>query len=329
MLDKNLLTPVTGDDAKALFKAHVSNVEIETFSYCNRVCSYCPNAVHDRRSFKSFMSDRHLDMLIRDLAAIDYRNQIVLSHYNEPMADVRIIEHIARFRRAAPNALIALYSNGDFLDRDMFDALVAAGLTHLTISIHLAANEPWDDRKVINRLMEMSRKLNIPADLYHFHPGQAVHAKFRTDALKWFYMLENDFSRVGVDRGGILTHLPNLRPRLTPCFYPFNTFNVSYGGNISPCCQIRGDIPSFKNDIIGNLDGFETIFDAYGSDRAAGWRRHLYANSKKEGPCATCGAGTLDLDDATLARREQDLAALLALDPGDAPPAMEDTGISA
>ena len=310
MLDRKLFFPTSGDDAKALFKAHVSNVEIETFSYCNRVCSYCPNATHDRRSFKTFMSTAHMDMLLNGLGSIDYRNQIVLSHYNEPMADLKIIDHISLFRKAAPNAMIALYSNGDFLDREMFDALVGAGLTHLTISIHLAANDPWDDKKVINRLMDMSRKLNIQADLYHFHPGQAVHAKFRTGALTWFYMLENDFSKIGVDRGGLLKHLPNRQPRLTPCFYPFNTFNVSYGGNISPCFQIRGDIADFKNDIIGNLDDFATIFDAFGSERSVGWRRHLYANSRKEGPCQTCGAGTLDLDDATLAQRAEDLRSM-------------------
>ena len=58
MFDRKLFFPTAGDDAKALFKTHVSNVEIETFSYCNRVCGYCPNATHDRRSFKTVKTYR-------------------------------------------------------------------------------------------------------------------------------------------------------------------------------------------------------------------------------------------------------------------------------
>lgn len=310
MFDRNLFLPVSGDAAAALFKAHVGNVEIETFSYCNRVCPYCPNSQHDRRSFKTFMSQQNLDKLLQGLVAIDYGNQIVLSHYNEPMSNSKIIDHVSMFRKAAPRSTLSMYSNGDYLDRDMFDALVGAGLDNLVVSIHLGPTEQYDDKKVINRLMDMSRLLDIQAEIYHFDPGKMVHAKFNTKALKTFYMLENNFLILGQDRGGILENIQKPELRSAPCSYPFNTFNITYNGNISPCCQIRGDIPHFKDIIIGNLDSFASIFDAYGSKAAADWRRSLYTRSAKEGPCRTCTAGIVELDEDTAMRREELFAAL-------------------
>jgi hypothetical protein len=295
-----------------LFKRHVQTVEVETFSYCNRVCSYCPNATYDRRSFTSFMPAEHLTKIARGLMEIDYDRSLVLSHYNEPLSHDAIVEQIALFRQIVPKASISIYSNGDYLTRSMFDRLAEAGLDDLFVSIHLGATEAYDDEKVLARVAKLSRELDIPADILRLERGKLIVAAFKTTALKKFVMFERNYNALGSNRGGSLPVLSYRAVREAPCFFPFHTFNVSYGGNISPCCQIRGDIPIYADTIIGNIGAFDSIFDAYGSAKAADWRRDLYAASPKSGPCQHCHEGIVPLDAAGNATRVAQLAAIAA-----------------
>lgn len=64
-------------NAKDIFKACVNAAHVEVSSYCNRTCSFCPNATYDRRS-KTFMSDEIFFRSLSDLKSIDYSGTICL-----------------------------------------------------------------------------------------------------------------------------------------------------------------------------------------------------------------------------------------------------------
>ena len=78
------------DAAKDLFKRNVRRVEIETHSYCNRRCGYCPNVVGDRLGENKRMTSEVWLLVLRNLQEIDYEYNFVLNGYNEPLTD-RII----------------------------------------------------------------------------------------------------------------------------------------------------------------------------------------------------------------------------------------------
>src|SRR5688572_22288689 len=80
-------------EARALFAESVDLVEIETFTFCNRKCWFCPNAAMPFRQDKpgtQYMDEALYLRILGDLNSIQYKGQIQFGRYNEPLAD-RII----------------------------------------------------------------------------------------------------------------------------------------------------------------------------------------------------------------------------------------------
>ena len=72
--------------SKSFFRKNLKLIEIEIFSYCNRVCWFCPNSFIDRRSSNTEMQDVHYEKIINDLADIEYDGELTYSRYNEPLS---------------------------------------------------------------------------------------------------------------------------------------------------------------------------------------------------------------------------------------------------
>lgn len=54
--------------ARDAFAKSVSGVEVETHSFCNRRCNYCPNVVGDRLGDNKQMRPEHWQMILANLA---------------------------------------------------------------------------------------------------------------------------------------------------------------------------------------------------------------------------------------------------------------------
>ena len=92
---------------KQIFKENLKLIEIETFSYCNRKCWFCPNSFVDRLSENIEMSeDVYLDLL-QQLSEIDFSGELTYSRYNEPLAKRELlIKRIKQAREILPNATL-------------------------------------------------------------------------------------------------------------------------------------------------------------------------------------------------------------------------------
>ena len=77
---------VANDFTKNWFKGQLKLIEIETFSYCNRKCWFCPNSTIDRHSGSTAMPEEMYLSIINQLSEIDYSGEITYSRYNEPLA---------------------------------------------------------------------------------------------------------------------------------------------------------------------------------------------------------------------------------------------------
>lgn len=110
-------------------------VNIEISTYCNRRCYYCPNA--ENQTPEEFMSREVFERTIQDLRSIDYRGAITYQFYGEPLLDSRLVEFVRYTRENLPKAMfIKVISNGDYLTIDLFEQLIAAGMTEVSITIH-------------------------------------------------------------------------------------------------------------------------------------------------------------------------------------------------
>ena len=76
---------------KEFFKENLKLIEIETFSYCNRKCWFCPNAVIDRITTNNIMPEEVYLDLISQLQEINYSGELTYSRYNEPLSQRELI----------------------------------------------------------------------------------------------------------------------------------------------------------------------------------------------------------------------------------------------
>jgi hypothetical protein len=278
--------------ARDVFAKTVARIEVETHSYCNRRCSYCPNVVGDRLGTNQHMpQDMWLGML-SDLAEIDYKGNLVLNYYNEPMADRAILDRIREARDHLPNARIMIYSNGDYMDPAFVNDLAEAGLNYIHVSIHLKRGDKYTDLYVINRIIEVSVRMGIPAQITSIRSGEFAVAKAPHRKME-IEVRGINFQKHGTDRGGLIDDIHTAEKRSTSCFFPFAHFVMSFNGLIAPCCHIRSDRPEHKDYIYGSLRDYGSIFQAFTSAPAAAWRRELSGVQEKRSPCDTCSAGVL------------------------------------
>jgi MoaA/NifB/PqqE/SkfB family radical SAM enzyme len=279
--------------AKQLFAASVARVEVETHSYCNRRCSYCPNVVGDRLGENVRLADRTWRMVLSDLAEIGFRQNLVLNSYNEPLADRAILDRIREARAALPEARIMLYTNGDYLDPGYVEALAEAGLSYMHVSIHMRKDDRYSDIYAVNRMLEISVRMGIAARIGTVRANEYMLARVPHPRIE-IEMRAINFMKHGTDRGGLMEEIRPPAPRTAPCYFPFSHFVVGFNGNVVPCCHIRADRPEHAGYVTGNLAEAGSIFQAYAGRNAAAWRRELVSALPKRRPCDSCSVGFLE-----------------------------------
>lgn len=278
--------------AREIFKNSVDRIEVESHSYCNRRCSYCPNVTGDRLGSNQFMPSDIWEILVSNLEEIGYDKNVVLNYYNEPLADRDIFERIREVRRRVPKARIMIYTNGDYLEPGMVDELAEAGLDYMHVSIHLKRGERYTDLYVVNRIIEVSVRMGLAAKVVRAQQGSLAIAKAPHPSME-IEIRGINFYQHGTDRGGLLDDIHTAKSRSKSCFFPYSHFVMSYNGLIAPCCHIRSDRPEHRPYIYGNLREYGSIFQAFTSATAAAWRREVGGSQVKRSPCDTCSAGIL------------------------------------
>jgi hypothetical protein len=271
--------------ARELFARFVEQIEVETTSFCNRTCSFCPNAFIDRRSEAHPMPADAWEAILAGLAEVRYEGTFVWSRYSEPLSERGILERIRQVRAAAPRCRISLNTNGDYLDGPYFADLCASGIDRVMVDLYMHDDAPDTveySRGVHERFLariERGGRVEIerPEMVGRVEAPIEVVTRVRNG---------RTMARVHVsDRGGLLT-IGAKRQRTSPCFLPFKQLVIDWDGSIVPCCQIRSDAAAHAPAVVGRLGSNLGLVAGY--MRLGAWRRALAAYGPKVGPCATC-----------------------------------------
>ncbi|MBD3155537.1 MAG: radical SAM protein [Candidatus Aenigmarchaeota archaeon] len=139
-----------------------TEVEIETYTICNRKCSYCPNSKFSRGNH--MMEVSLFKKIIDDLKKIKYNGDITPGFYNEPFLDGRLPELLKYTKRKLPDSRIVIFSNGDFLDKELFDE-IKKYVDSIDITDHgnLNPNIPEDKRIKVKKLEHFSSRGGLVA----------------------------------------------------------------------------------------------------------------------------------------------------------------------
>tara|TARA_B100002003_G_scaffold128372_1_gene118668 strand:+ start:134 stop:1207 length:1074 start_codon:yes stop_codon:yes gene_type:complete len=286
--DYELLTGVKkGDIDKAIeiFKKNVDNVNLETSSYCNRKCDYCPVSTYGR-NFKSLMNQKLFENIIISLKKINYSRGVCLNLYNEPLADKNFGLYLKFIRKNLPMSVIQTNSNGDYIKKiyDLYK-LEECGLNKIKITLHMPKNKKYSQDYLRLSLKKFAKRIGFQLDQKHIS-----RLGFRFKINKLFAIVQcPDWMNEGSYRGGSINISKIYKKRTSPCVRPFREFTIYYNGKVTPCCDIFNS-DNYNEHIIESVDmnDLDSIFKIYANNNLSQWRKHTFDWSSKDGPCASC-----------------------------------------
>lgn len=213
--------PVSAPTTTALFVA----ITIETIGACNNACWFCKYGQARYRSeggdpagSSKRMPWETIERIVRNLADFGYDGRVSWYRINEPLLDKRLPEICRLTKHHLPDCHQTIVTNGSLLTQELYDALIAAGLDHLTVSAY--SDDVW--RKVVRLRMP---KANIKDRRDH---------RFRWE-----------------NRGGNIVELAGATvvPLTRDCQRPSTMMNVLPNGDVALCCSdLYGDV------IMGNVN---------------------------------------------------------------------------
>lgn len=244
-------------------------IEIELFSKCNRKCNWCPNREIDR-TFYEELPENIFEHVIQTLKEKEYKGVITFSRYNEPLYNLELFKKRTDYiREQLPNVKLVTNTNGDYLDK--LDIPIVDEL-----SIMDYENNGMD--YCLNRLQSFGAEIISHDDAY-------IYAQ--KGPMKILYCVNWQDNRFITDRAGFLKELSSAI-RTEPCLEPKYFIAINYDGTVSPCCNIRNDIPSLQPYIVGDLhtQTFEEIIN--GTKRLSFINKCLSGKFEEGHPCYTC-----------------------------------------
>ncbi len=129
------------DDLHAL---RVSQVQIQTQSYCNGACVICPYSHTSKQVPQGTMPWNLFTRIVDELTAFPSVQQLALMLQNEPLLDRRLPKQIEYVRKCSPDINISITTNGALLTPQITHQLHAAGLTQLVFSINGLTRETFE-----------------------------------------------------------------------------------------------------------------------------------------------------------------------------------------
>lgn len=304
-VDARLFLPSHDKDIQIeLFRKYVTVVNIETSSFCNRVCDYCPNSLIDRRHNNVRMPKEVLKKVVRDLNDISFAGRVSMNLYNEPLADEKFPEFIQIVRSALPNVKISTNSNGDYLNNDLLKILADAGLDEIYVTLHVKPNEEYTDENRIESLIQFYRRQGVTPSVISFEPLKHIRTNYNLHGVYVEVQCRNWRSpNIGNNRGQKIEFL-NIVDRYWPCMRPFREIVITHTCDTFPCCQFLPEFSADKKYSSGKVSDNLSIFEVYSSEIYSQFRKELFLFSKKRGVCANCSERMCTVDDSSSAIRK-------------------------
>jgi MoaA/NifB/PqqE/SkfB family radical SAM enzyme len=298
-IDPYFFSELSLERKKQLFIDNVQYILLETHSYCNRKCWFCPNVHLDRHSVNKYMDDNLYRKILYEIAEIDaiYNVDLQLACYNEPLADEEFPEKVRQAKILLPNAKIHINTNGDYLTSEILHQLHKAGLSRILVSVYIDSYEPgmFTYEKALQAVLNMNKKLNIDAEIITASNELACIAVTRyggtnTDSGMYVLIHSENHSLITNYRGGAVPDTkptPRCDKRELMCIAPFTQFNIYYDGQATICSNLRPDYPGHQQFISGNINN-NTIFDVFFNEISTRFRKELIYDLNSLEPCRHC-----------------------------------------
>lgn len=263
-----------------------NKLELETSSYCNRSCTWCPNSMSDARKEQRLMPWNLFSKILLEFQQLGYAGSVSIHNYNEPLANPRIFEEILAIRESLTHSYIRLLSNGDFLDSNCLENLERVGLQYLKISLYPLSKK----NKFL--LKEDLRRINLwttSKGLSHLN-WQPMSEFREVSQIAQFGKLKIQVVAKRVDlfcnRGELLGC--RTKKRQFYCDETVTKAVIDYLGYMKMCSNIYSELEEHNPYIIGNLK-YNTFLSLWESSQMQRYRElHLESNWSASEICESC-----------------------------------------
>lgn len=264
---------------------NIKSIEIETFSFCNRQCWFCPNSIIDRHSNNIEMKENLYLHILEQLAEINFSGTLSFSRYNEPLSQrALILKRIRQARDFLPNATLTTNTNGDYLSKDYIDDLCDAGLNVLNIQHYLQENEKFETDNIKKSFEKISKKIGSEYKVSREQHNR-IEAEFNYPGMK-ITARARDFKKNGCTRGNSLETIAK-RKRGTGCLIPYISVFIDYNGQVVPCCNLRSDFPSHTRFILGDCNS-KKLREIFNNRKTRNFRKKVKENPPRIDVCKNC-----------------------------------------
>lgn len=258
-------------------KWQINHVQVQTISWCNRSCPFCPSQKFPRKV--EFMSLETYQRVLDELASIGFSGRFSPYLQGEPLLDKRLPELVAMARATLPRAKLLIQSNGDALTVEKGLALFEAGLHKMIINC-------YDDKD------QLARVQNILRDLAAQRPDISVgKARFShmvraepPGKIKLEIAIENKTWWQADTAENWAGNIPGAltKPLKKWCFRPFNQLFVHFNGNVVLCCcDWKGEV------VFGNLME-ASLLEIFHGPVATQYRENLAKKNRRMKLCEVC-----------------------------------------
>jgi MoaA/NifB/PqqE/SkfB family radical SAM enzyme len=198
-----------GKRDEALFE----KVFIETISYCNNDCSFCPASnTFGEKSPANLMTESTYLKIINELCGISFKGSLAFHCNNEPLLDTRLSGWIKIARGLLKNNFFYLYTNGIFINAELARELFEAGLNRIIVNNY---NDKHQLIPSVKDLVDAASRLQ----------GEIiVNYRWKTDYLG---------NRAGESPNSRLTLKAPIR---AACYRTLTELVIGYDGTVPLCC---------------------------------------------------------------------------------------------
>lgn len=276
---------VPGNLRGELFRKYVSVVNIETSSYCNRRCEYCPVGQERTPKSQHYLDELVFQKIIEELALISYNHVFALNLFNEPLADEGLLQKIQYIKDHCAKSKVFFNSNGDYLTRELLESLIDTGVDQMLITLHTAPGERYEDERKRQELSKLGKRLRLELPTTAFEPGRNLTSDQSYRGMR-LLVAANNWAVFGNDRGGTVQSL-SKKAQDKPCMVPFREIAIAHDGIVRQCFNIYD-----SENPYGDMRT-DSLVDVYFSDGMVRLRRGLLCFGEKEAPHNSCSSPDL------------------------------------
>ncbi|MFC1848212.1 radical SAM/SPASM domain-containing protein [Chloroflexota bacterium] len=253
-------------------------LHVQTQSYCNARCPFCPHPSISRKLEQGEMEWTVFERIVEQLTPLRSPPRLFFGLHSEPLLDTRILDFVRLVKSKRRDIFCSIVTNGELLDKFDPTDIAESGLNHLSVSLNAHSKETYEClntglsyARVMNNVSRVlsSEPLRHRVSLSYVATGQNLD-EIRLATAYWRKKGVDTWVAQVANRTGLVDNYEDIRlpsryyggnlafqawkrmmswaGLLTGCSIPFHQMNVLFNGDFILCCHDWG-----RSTVIGNI----------------------------------------------------------------------------